>query len=142
MEHRDLRTGIAGMRIGHIARRWCCFVFSRRLRHAFGAVSQSMVLDAFPKEQHGTVTAIYGMGVIVGPIVGPVISGYLNEAYNWRWVFFMILPFTALALAGSWPLSTKVRRARKVGLDRFVRPRCRHRLSAAHVGPRATARLV
>ena len=65
-------------------------------------VSQSMVLDAFPKEQHGTVTAIYGMGVIVGPIVGPVIGGYLSEAYNWRWVFFMILPFTALALAGSW----------------------------------------
>ncbi|MBT6275980.1 MAG: DHA2 family efflux MFS transporter permease subunit, partial [Chromatiales bacterium] len=65
-------------------------------------VSQAIVLGAYPKHQHGTVTAIYGMGVVIGPILGPVIGGYLSEMYNWRWVFFMILPCTVVAMIGAW----------------------------------------
>ena len=42
--------------------------------------------------------AFFGMGVIIGPIIGPVAGGYLSEAYSWRWVFFMIVPFTLMAL--------------------------------------------
>lgn len=81
-------------------------VVYRVLQGAFGAplvpVSQAIVLDTYPKRQHGAVIAIFGMGAVLGPVVGPVVGGYLSEAYNWRWVFFMILPFTALAFLGSW----------------------------------------
>jgi MFS transporter, DHA2 family, multidrug resistance protein len=44
--------------------------------------------------------AIWGMGVMVGPILGPTLGGYLTELYNWRWVFFVNLPFGILATTG------------------------------------------
>jgi DHA2 family multidrug resistance protein len=81
-------------------------VVYRALQGGFGAplvpVSQAIVLDSYPKRQHGAVIAIFGMGSVLGPIVGPVLGGYLSEAYNWRWVFYMIVPFSLLALAGTW----------------------------------------
>ncbi len=79
-------------------------VLCRIAQGAFGApmvpLSQAILLDTYPKRQHGTVTAIWGVGVILGPIVAPALGGILSEAYNWRWVFFMIVPFTAVALIG------------------------------------------
>jgi MFS transporter, DHA2 family, multidrug resistance protein len=48
----------------------------------------------------GSAMAIWGMGVMVGPILGPTLGGYLTEIYNWRWVFFVNLPFGLLATAG------------------------------------------
>ena len=93
----------------------------RVLQGAFGAplvpVSQAIVLDTYDKRHHGPVLAIYGMGTIVGPIVAPIAGGYLSEAYDWRWVFYLIVPFAALALAGSW-LFIRDREARtRVRLD-------------------------
>lgn len=79
-------------------------VFWRALQGAFGAplvpVSQAIVLDSYPKERHGAVISIFGMGSVVGPMVGPVLGGVLSEAYGWRWVFYMMVPFSVLALAG------------------------------------------
>ena len=43
--------------------------------------------------------ALWGMGVMVGPILGPTLGGYLTEVYNWRWVFYINLPFGILAIA-------------------------------------------
>ena len=81
-------------------------VLFRVLQGAFGAplvpVSQAIVLDTYPKRRHGAVIAIYGMGSVLGPIVGPVVGGYLSETYDWRWVFYMIVPFSVLALIGTW----------------------------------------
>ena len=78
----------------------------RVLQGAFGAplvpVSQAIVLDTYAKRHHGPVLAVFGMGTIVGPIVAPIVGGYLSEAYNWRWVFYLIVPFAVAALAGSW----------------------------------------
>ena len=80
-------------------------VLFRALQGGFGAplvpVSQAIVLDTYAKRQHGAVIAIYGMGSVLGPILGPVAGGWLAEAYNWRWVFYMIIPFTLLALLGT-----------------------------------------
>jgi DHA2 family multidrug resistance protein len=76
----------------------------RIMQGGFGApitpVGNAVILDVFPKHQHGTVTAIYGMGVVVGPILGPVFGGALAELYDWRWTFWLILPMSVVALLG------------------------------------------
>jgi DHA2 family multidrug resistance protein len=76
----------------------------RLLQGVFGAalvpLSQSTMLNIYPPEQRGSAMAIWGMGVMVGPILGPTLGGYLTELYNWRWVFFVNLPFGILATAG------------------------------------------
>ena len=81
-------------------------VFYRILQGGFGAplvpVAQAIALDTYPRRQHNTVMAIWGMGVILGPIIAPAIGGYLSETYSWRWVFFMSVPFGLVAFAAVW----------------------------------------
>ena len=76
----------------------------RVLQGAFGAglvpLSQSVLLDTFPREKHGKAMAMWGVGVMVGPILGPSLGGYLTELQNWRWVFYINLPFGILAMLG------------------------------------------
>ena len=80
-------------------------VLFRTLQGGLGAplvpVSQSIVLDTYPKRSHGAVIALFGMGSVLGPIVGPVAGGWLSEAYNWRYVFYMVVPFALFALLGT-----------------------------------------
>lgn len=79
-------------------------VIFRILQGIFGAalvpLSQSTLLDINPKEKHGSAMAIWGMGVMVGPIVGPALGGYLTEYYNWRWVFYINVPLGIIACLG------------------------------------------
>ena len=79
-------------------------VLFRLLQGVFGAalvpLSQAVMLDIYPVEQRGSAMAIWGMGVMVGPILGPTLGGYLTEFYNWRFVFFVNLPFGVLATIG------------------------------------------
>ena len=79
-------------------------VLFRLLQGVFGAalvpLSQSTMLDIYPPAQRGSAMAIWGMGVMVGPILGPTLGGYLTELYNWRWVFYVNLPFGVLAVTG------------------------------------------
>ena len=81
-------------------------VFYRILQGGLGAplvpLAQAVLLDSFERRQHGLVTSIFGMGVVVGPIIGPVFGGYLSELLNWRWAFYMIVPFGAAGFAGLW----------------------------------------
>ena len=76
----------------------------RLLQGTFGAalvpLSQATLLDLYPVEQRGSAMAMWGMGVMVGPILGPTLGGYLTDVYDWRWVFFINLPFGILAIAG------------------------------------------
>jgi DHA2 family multidrug resistance protein len=76
----------------------------RMLQGAFGAsmlpLGQAIVLNAFPPEKHGKVLAIWSLGAMVGPICGPSLGGYITEALNWRWVFYVNAPLCLLALAG------------------------------------------
>jgi DHA2 family multidrug resistance protein len=76
----------------------------RLLQGVFGAalvpLSQTTMLNIYPPEKRGSAMAIWGMGVMVGPILGPTLGGYLTELYNWRWVFFVNLPFGIAATAG------------------------------------------
>ena len=79
-------------------------VLFRLLQGVFGAalvpLSQATMLDIYPPEQRGSAMAMWGVGVMVGPILGPTLGGYLTELYNWRWVFYVNLPFGVLATAG------------------------------------------
>lgn len=72
---------------------------------AFGAplvpLSQAIVIESFNEKVRPRVMSIWGTGVILGPIIAPAIGGALSEAYNWRYVFFMLVPFTLLALIGT-----------------------------------------
>ncbi len=71
---------------------------------AFGAplvpLSQAIVIESSTEKSRNRVMSIWGTGVILGPIIAPALGGWLSEAYSWRWVFFMLVPFTAIALAG------------------------------------------
>ena len=81
-------------------------IFFRLLQGAFGAalspLSQSIMLDLYPPEKRGSVMAIWGMGVMVGPILGPTLGGYLTDIYSWRWVFYVNVPFGIAAVSGIW----------------------------------------
>jgi DHA2 family multidrug resistance protein len=50
-------------------------------------VAQAIMLETFPEEERGMAMAIYSMGVVVAPTVGPVLSGWLTDMYGWPWVF-------------------------------------------------------
>jgi DHA2 family multidrug resistance protein len=79
-------------------------VVFRILQGLFGAalvpISQSSLLDAFPPKQHGAAMALWGMGIMVGPILGPPLGGWLTENYSWHWVFLINVPVGILALLG------------------------------------------
>jgi len=79
-------------------------VLFRLLQGMFGAalvpLSQATMLDLYPIEQRGWAMALWGMGVMVGPILGPTLGGYLTDVYNWRWVFFINLPFGIVGIVG------------------------------------------
>jgi DHA2 family multidrug resistance protein len=63
-------------------------------------LSQAVLLDAFPGEQRGPAMALWGVGVMVGPILGPTLGGYLTDNFDWRWVFYINLPVGVLAWFG------------------------------------------
>ena len=79
-------------------------VLFRILQGMFGAalvpLSQSTMMDIYPMEKRGQAMAVWGMGVMIGPILGPTLGGYLTEMYNWRFVFYINLPFGILATLG------------------------------------------
>ena len=94
---------VASMLCG-VAQNLTQMVLFRLLQGVFGAalvpLSQATMLDIYPPEQRGSAMALWGMGVMVGPILGPTLGGYLTDLYNWRWVFYVNLPFGVLAAVG------------------------------------------
>jgi len=78
----------------------------RVLQGVFGAflipLSQTTMLGIYPKERHGQAMAVWSMGVMIGPIMGPILGGWLTENFDWRWVFYVNLPVGLLALVGVW----------------------------------------
>jgi DHA2 family multidrug resistance protein len=64
-------------------------------------LSQSIMLDIYPRHQHTRAMAIWGVGIMLGPIIGPSIGGHLTETYSWRWIFYLNVPVGLLAFAGT-----------------------------------------
>ena len=65
-------------------------------------LSQTAMLDINPPKRAAKAMSIWGMGVMVGPIMGPVIGGWLTESYNWRWCFYVNVPIGAVTFAILW----------------------------------------
>ncbi len=61
-------------------------------------LAQSILLESFPPEKHGTAMAVYGMGIVVAPVIGPTLGGWITDSYSWRWIFYINLPVGLLAL--------------------------------------------
>ncbi len=61
-------------------------------------ISQSILLESFPREKHGQAMAIFGVGVMLGPIVGPVLGGWITDSMSWRWIFYINIPIGILSI--------------------------------------------
>ncbi|HTD03366.1 MDR family MFS transporter [Undibacterium sp.] len=98
-------------------------VGARLLQGVFGAalvpLSQAVLLDINPREKHGSAMAVWGMGVMIGPILGPTLGGWLTDSYNWRWVFFINVPIGSLAFYGIWKYIRPTAAARRMSFDMF-----------------------
>ncbi len=97
-------------------------VLFRIAQGAFGAplipLGQAIVLDTFPKRQHGLATGVFGMAVVVGPVIGPMLGGSLAELYGWPAAFYMFIPFGIIALIGMFLFLTDSQGQRqRAGLD-------------------------
>src|SRR5690349_6867370 len=68
------------------------------------STAQAILYDVFREEERGTAMAIFGIGVMVGPTLGPTIGGWITDHYSWPWIFFVNLPIGAIAAAMTWRL--------------------------------------
>jgi MFS transporter, DHA2 family, multidrug resistance protein len=98
-------------------------VAARLLQGVFGAalvpMSQMVLMDINPREKQGPAMALWGMGVMVGPILGPTLGGWLTDQYDWRWVFFINLPIGALTTFGIWKYIHPAPAMRRMRFDAF-----------------------
>jgi MFS transporter, DHA2 family, multidrug resistance protein len=90
-------------------------VLFRLLQGVFGAalvpLSQSILLDTYPRSEVGRAMGMFSMGVMVGPILGPIVGGYLTDQLSWRWCFYINVPLGIVAILGAIafiPETTKV----------------------------------
>ena len=87
-------------------------VLSRLLQGMFGAfigpLGQSMILDINPREKHPQAMTLWGMGIMIAPVLGPVLGGWLTDSFNWRWVFFINVPIGIFTFLGLLVLMPKI----------------------------------
>jgi DHA2 family multidrug resistance protein len=82
-------------------------------------LSQSVLLSIYPKERQGSAMALWGVAVMAGPILGPVLGGWLTANYSWRYVFYINLPIGILALLGMATFLPETKRDAAAKLDWF-----------------------
>lgn len=96
-------------------------VLFRLLQGAFGAalipLSQTVLLELFPREKRGIAMSLWGIGVQVGPIAGPFVGGFLTENFSWRWVFYVNVPFGIMATLGLLFFLKETKRSRVLHMD-------------------------
>ncbi len=101
-------------------------VVYRVLQGLFGAalvpLSQATLLDSYPRERHGSAMAIWGLGAVVGPVLGPTLGGWFTDNYSWRWVFYINVPFGILAflVISSAVPETKINRSLRFDVFGFA----------------------
>lgn len=77
-------------------------VFFRILQGVGGGalqpISQSILLETFPRKQHGMAMALFGVGIMFGPIIGPVLGGWITDNWSWHWIFFINIPIGVISV--------------------------------------------
>jgi DHA2 family multidrug resistance protein len=77
-------------------------IFFRILQGAGGGglqpISQAILVESFSRKRQGMAMAVYGMGVVVAPIIGPTLGGWITDSFSWRWIFFINVPVGILAV--------------------------------------------
>ena len=122
---RVLLTAVAGFVVASIlcgiAQSLLQIVGFRLLQGMFGAalvpLAQSILLDIYTPEERGSAMAVFGVSIMVGPVLGPVIGGWLTENISWRWVFYINLGIGAVAFAGISAFVTETKRDTLAKLD-------------------------
>ena len=93
----------------------------RILQGASGApvtpLSQTILFDVFPRRQHRMITSVYGMTVVIGPVIGPALGGYMSDLYSWRWAFYGLVPVGVASCIGLWLSMRPDPPGQKVRLD-------------------------
>ena len=69
---------------------------------ALQPLSQAVLLESFPPDQRGKAMGFWGQGIVVAPILGPVLGGWLTDTYSWRWVFYINIPFGIASIVMTW----------------------------------------
>jgi DHA2 family multidrug resistance protein len=81
-------------------------VFFRVLQGAGGGalqpISQAILLETFPPYQHGMAMAIFGIGIMFGPIIGPLLGGWITDNWSWHWIFFINVPIGFISILMVW----------------------------------------
>ena len=103
---RLLMTAVIGFTVASfgcgLAPNLTALVLFRILQGMFGGslqpLSQAVLLETFPPEERGKAMGFWGLGIVVAPILGPVLGGWLTDSYSWRWVFYINLPVGVVAL--------------------------------------------
>jgi MFS transporter, DHA2 family, multidrug resistance protein len=80
-------------------------------------LAQAILLDIYPKQQHGRMLAIWGATIMAGPIMGPVLGGIITDIVSWRWIFVLNLPLGAIALAGLGQVPATAEPSRETRID-------------------------
>ena len=117
-------------------------VLFRLLQGVFGAalvpLSQAVMLDSYALHERAKAMSIWGMGVMMGPIMGPSLGAWLTETYSWHWVFFVNLPFGIFTVLGLMVFMDETRTESRSAL-RLVRICARSRSASARCRSRSTA---
>jgi DHA2 family multidrug resistance protein len=98
-------------------------VLYRVVQGMFGAalvpLSQTVMLEIYPPERRGWAMSLWGLGVMIGPIMGPILGGWLTEYYSWRWIFFINLPFGIATVLGLMAFMDETEGNRRLAFDWF-----------------------
>ncbi len=89
---------------------------------------QGILIDTFPRHQLGMAMALYGVAIVVAPILGPVLGGYISDNYSWRWIFYINVPIGIVSL-----LLTSVIVRDPPGMDEVVRANWRRGLKIDYI---------
>ena len=99
-------------------------ILARILQGAGGGamvpIAQAIMLESFPPQKRGQAMAVFAMGVVVAPVLGPTVGGWITDNYSWRWIFYINLPFgIAAALLAQWVVEDPpyIKRNPKAAID-------------------------
>jgi DHA2 family multidrug resistance protein len=82
-------------------------------------MSQAILLETFPRHQHGTAMAIFGIGIMIGPVIGPLLGGWITDNWSWHWIFFINIPIgiVSILMTMAFIVDPHYAGARKVTVD-------------------------